>query len=156
MLDEIKAYKRKGYLLPGIAADYLKDRARITDRIQVLFRNAGIETKKAVEGYSRATTAVGFHSLRHSFVSMMGNAGAPLALVQSIVGHSNPMMTAHYFHAKTDALSNAVKTLPALMGDTIDAERTNAAESRLDAFRAIWEQMTAEERKQARRIINGE
>ena len=42
----------------------------------------------------------------------MGNAGAPLALVQSIVGHSNPMMTAHYFHARTDALADAVSALP--------------------------------------------
>ena len=42
----------------------------------------------------------------------MGNAGAPLALVQAIVGHANPMMTAHYFHARTDALAEAVSALP--------------------------------------------
>lgn len=153
MLEEIEANKRKGHLLPNIAADYLRDSARITDRIQAIFRNAGIETKKAVEGYSRSATAVGFHSLRHSFVSMMGNAGAPLALVQSIVGHSNPMMTAHYFHAKTDALSNAVKTLPALMGDTIDAEPAAPSTGNFATFCAIWEQMTAEEREQAQQWI---
>ncbi len=154
MLEEVKAYKRKGYLLPDIAADYLRGNERITNRVQAIFQRAGIETQKAVEGYSRSVTVVGFHSLRHSFVSLMGNAGAPLALVQSIIGHSNPMMTAHYFHARTDALSNAVDALPALMGDTVEANAANAVESRLDAFRKLWGEMTAEEREEVRRLVD--
>jgi integrase len=156
ILTETPSYRRKGRVLPETASTYARDDSAVSKQIRAVFERAGIETAKTAPGYSRNIAVVGFHSLRHSFVSMMGNAGAPLALVQSIVGHSNPMMTAHYFHAKTDALSNAVKTLPALMGDTNDAERTNAVNGRLDAFRAIWEQMTADEREQARRIINGE
>ena len=88
---------------------------------------------------------------------MMGNAGAPLALVQSIVGHSNPMMTAHYFHAKTDALANAVGNLPALMGETIEPTDTTPAppmeSPRLAAFRSLWAEMDAGERKEVKKII---
>jgi integrase len=153
ILTETPSYRRKGRVLPETASTYARDGSAVSKQIQAIFERAGIETVKTAAGYSRNVAVVGFHSLRHSFVSMMGNAGAPLALVQSIVGHSNPMMTQHYFHARTDALSNAVNALPALMGDTVEINATNAAGGHLDAFRAIWEQMTAGEREQARRIM---
>jgi integrase len=40
----------------------------------------------------RAVVEIGFHSLRHSFVSMCRTSNVPLAVVESIVGHSNPAM----------------------------------------------------------------
>jgi integrase len=153
ILTETPSHHHTGRVLPETAALYERDDSAVSKQIRAIFERAGIETAKSVEGYSRNVAAVGFHSLRHSFVSMMGNAGAPLALVQSIVGHSNPMMTAHYFHAKTDALSNAVKTLPALMGDTIDAEPAAPSTGNFAAFCAIWEQMTAEEHEEAQQWI---
>ena len=157
ILDETPATARVGRLLPGIAEDYARDSTLITDRVKNIFEAAGIQTTKAVEGYAMQVAVVGFHSLRHTFVSLMGNAGAPLALVQSIVGHSNPMMTAHYFHARTDALANAVGNLPALMGDTIDAptdtETRPDAETRLQAFKAAYRALTDKERKAAQRWI---
>ena len=157
MLSETPHKHPKGYILPKTAADYLRDDSKITKHIRAVFERAGIQTAKTVAGYSREVSIVGFHSLRHSFVSMMGNAGAPLALVQSIVGHSNPMMTAHYFHAKTDALANAVGNLPALMGETIEPTDTTPAppmeSPRLAAFRSLWAEMDAGERKEVKKII---
>jgi len=41
---------------------------------------------------------VGFHSLRHTYVSLHAERGTPQAVVQAIVGHGNPAMTAHYTH----------------------------------------------------------
>ena len=169
MLAETPKKKRTGYVLPTTAEAYLRDSAKITDMVKQIFEAAGITTQKEVAGYSKAVAEVGFHSLRHSFVSLMGNAGAPLALVQSIVGHSNPMMTAHYFHARTDALATAVGNLPALMAETegqnIDADApTSPAEredgtggatmpanaaTRLEAFKAAFRALAAGERKAA-------
>ena len=165
MLDETPREKRTGYVMPEMAATYTRDRAAVTDRIRRAFESAGFKTRAEVDGYANAVAKVGFHSLRHTFVSLMGNAGAPLALVQSIVGHSNPMMTAHYFHARTDALANAVGNLPALMGETIDAEaatspaeRTDAptdtepptdAETRLRTFKAAYMALTDADRQAA-------
>ena len=176
MLAEIPEKNRNGYLLPETAATYQRDDSAVAKRVRAIFEGAGIATTKEVAGYSQAVAQVGFHSLRHSFVSLMGNAGAPLALVQSIVGHANPMMTAHYFHARTDALANAVGNLPALMGETIGADAaTIAAEppskpvaregdadgasvpanaaTRLAAFKAAFLAMPAKERKAARAWI---
>lgn len=133
MLGETPAQERKGYIMPETAGTYERDNSALVKQIRAIFEGAGISTSKEVAGYSQAVAEVGFHSLRHSFVSLMGNAGAPLALVQSIVGHSNPMMTAHYFHARTDALANAVGNLPSLMGETIDAEATTSPAEREEA-----------------------
>lgn len=165
ILDETPARRRTEYLMPGIAATYERDTSAVAARIRRAFESAGFSTRAEVDGYANAVAKIGFHSLRHTFVSLMGNAGAPLALVQSIVGHSNPMMTAHYFHARTDALANAVGNLPALMGETIDtesaespAERTAAptgtetqtdTETRLRTFKAAYTALTDAERETA-------
>ena len=165
ILDETPPRSRTGYLMPDMAATYERGTSAVAARIRRAFETAGFKTRAEVDGYANAVAKVGFHSLRHTFVSLMGNAGAPLALVQSIVGHSNPMMTAHYFHARTDALANAVGNLPAITGETIDAdaatspaERTDAppdaepqtdAETRLRAFKAAYMALTDADREAA-------
>ena len=54
-----------------------------------IFRSAGIETATTGQDGPRKRALVSFHSLWHTFVSMSANAGVPLAVVQSIVGHDN-------------------------------------------------------------------
>ena len=41
---------------------------------------------------------VGFHSLRHTYVSLHAERGTPQAVVQAIGGHGTPSMTTHYTH----------------------------------------------------------
>ena len=62
------------------------------DPIQELFEKCGIQTtEKAQHGHRRrAIVRVGFHSLRHSFVSLCTKAKTPLHVVQKIVGHATP------------------------------------------------------------------
>ena len=43
-------------------------------------------TKKEYTG-KRAVVEVGFHSLRHTFVSLQAESGTPQTVVQAIVGH---------------------------------------------------------------------
>ena len=42
------------------------------------------------------------------------NAGVPLHIVQSIVGHESTAMTRHYYHENLDALKSAVAAIPTL------------------------------------------
>jgi len=120
LLAEIPPKGRKGYLLPTIAATYLDDDTKLSRRIQAIFTNAGIRTQTTAAG-ERAKVDIGFHSLRHTFVSLSANAGAPLAVVQAIVGHSNPAMTRHYFHESEAALQSAVAALPSISLDGAQA-----------------------------------
>ena len=55
--------------------------------------------------------------LRHTFVSLCRESNAPLAVVESIVGHSNPSMTRHYTHVGELSAGRAVALLPSVMGE---------------------------------------
>ena len=169
MLAEIPPKKRRGYLVPELAAMYSRDSANLSRRIQAVFTGAGIRTRTTTEG-ERARLDVGFHSLRHTFVSLSANAGAPLAVVQAIVGHTNPAMTRHYFHESETALQSAVcalpsisldgaqgaenapRALPAPMAATVDAD--GVPQSRYLAFLATLDGMTVDELKRARAEID--
>ena len=115
LLETIPADKRNGYVLPSTAETYKRDASAVSKQIQKVFEANGVKTQsdeKSAGG--KAQIDVGFHSLRHTFVSLSANAGVPLAHVQSIVGHANPAMTRHYFHESLSALRGAVAALPAL------------------------------------------
>jgi integrase len=62
----------------------------------------------------RAVNELTFHSLRHSAVSMMKNAGISPAVVQDLVGHESAEMSAHYTHIENDAKRRALETLPVI------------------------------------------
>ncbi|MGO8927358.1 MAG: tyrosine-type recombinase/integrase [Limisphaerales bacterium] len=50
----------------------------------------------------------GFHSLRHSFVSICREAGVPMSTVQASAGHSSPCMRQVCTHASEGAAARAV------------------------------------------------
>jgi integrase len=113
--DILLELERAGdYVLPRCAADYQRHPSYVTDRVQRLFISNGITTTAPGEK-GRARIEVGFHSLRHTFVSLSRTAGAPLAVVEAIVGHSNPAMTRHYSHVGDDASRAAVGLLPSIL-----------------------------------------
>ena len=103
-----------GPVLPGIAELYARARSRIADRLSSIFKAANITTSVLIEGRNRRTPEATFHSLRHTFVSFAANAGVPLHIVQSIVGHESTAMTRHYYHENLTALKSAVAAIPTL------------------------------------------
>jgi integrase len=137
--------KRRGYVIPTYANLYTYTNAEghpirqslITREIQQHFEAQGIQTHKDGTGYrleqdpecvgkfvkvhtgKRAVVEVGFHSLRHTYVSLQAESGTPQAVVQAIVGHGNPAMTAHYTHIGEEAAKKAALVLDS---GIIDAE----------------------------------
>ena len=109
----------KEYVLPEIAGAYCTRIDVVTGLVQKHFESCGIRTHKPGTGPGtgkRAVVEVGFHSLRHTFVSLCRESNAPLAVVESIVGHSNPAMTRHYTHTSEEAAISAVGLLPDITG----------------------------------------
>jgi len=144
------------YLLPDIATDYVipAGKKRIIDRIQDHFVNQKVKIYRPGTGPGtdkRAVVEVGFHSLRHSFVSLCREANAPLAVVEAIVGHSNPAMSRHYTHVGELAASNAVALLPGIMTDAKPESSKPAPEAIVSKARALVEKITAKnwEKKKA-------
>ena len=115
-LMQTKMSERLGYVVPTIAGYYQRDRPKVSYTIGRIFRNAGIVTSVHVEGRKWKVPEATFHSLRHTFVSMAANAGIPLHIVQSIVGHESTAMTRHYYHENEAVLRKAVAAIPAIGG----------------------------------------
>jgi integrase len=105
---------RSGPVLPEIAHLYRTARWRVCKETSKIFKSAGIVTSIKIEGRRNLTPEATFHSLRHTFVSLAANAGVPLHIVQSIVGHESTAMTRHYYHENVDSLRMAVNAIPVL------------------------------------------
>jgi integrase len=60
----------------------------------------------------RVGCALSFHSLRHTAVSLLKDAGVPDAVVQALVGHESKAMSQHYTHVGKEALAKAASSLP--------------------------------------------
>ena len=103
-----------GPVLPMISEMYGRARWRVSHELEKIFRAAGITTSVWIEGRRHRTPEATFHSLRHTFVSFAANAGVPLHIVQSIVGHESTAMTRHYYHENIDALKSAIAAIPTL------------------------------------------
>ena len=69
---------------------------------------------KSVHTGNRAVLEVGFHSLRHTYVSLHAESGTPAGIIQANVGHSNPAMTRHYTHVSETAALEYAQRLPGL------------------------------------------
>ena len=103
-----------GPVLPTIAELYARSRYLVSQGLSRIFKAANIVTSVRIEGRKNRTPEATFHSLRHTFVSFSANAGVPLHIVQSIVGHESTAMTRHYYHENLTALQQAVNAIPAI------------------------------------------
>lgn len=52
-----------------------------------------------------------FHDLRHTFITIMGEQGVPLPVVQAMVGHMTQAMVRYYTHISNAAARKAVELL---------------------------------------------
>lgn len=146
VLSETRAEKRGEYVLPKTCARYVKRVNAVTDGIQEFFEKNEIKTHKPGTGKGtsrRAIVEVGFHSLRHSFVSLCRQANAPMSVVESLVGHSSPAMTRHYTHTDELSARRAVAALPSVIGEPKPEEKKPDAETVLREVVTMTKSMTA-------------
>ena len=103
------------YFFPKERELHANNSTNITVNIQKHFEACGIKTteKPTTSHRRRAIVRVGFHSLRHSFVSLMAAGGAPQHVIQQLVGHGSPAMTEHYTHLDDTQKATAMSALPA-------------------------------------------
>ena len=143
MLSQIPEASRGEYVLPATAEMYLNHKEKLVNAIQKHFIDSGIVTHKPGTGIDgkRAVVQFGFHSLRHSFVSICAEANVPLSVVQSIVGHSSPAMTQTYQHTSPLAARQAVAALPSMTDDKAQPVKVSP-ESILSECKAIAESFT--------------
>ena len=113
LLNELRKQSVGEYLFPEEKEIYQKDSGNITRRFQQFLNDCGIKTTEQGEGHRRkAIVRKGFHSLRHSFVSLCAANRVPQFVIQELVGHGSPAMTELYSHADFEQKQNAINGLP--------------------------------------------
>jgi len=100
--------KGGGYVMPEIAA---WPEWRMSEAIQAHFAACGFEQPQKRPGYKRKMGVVGFHSLRSTFITRLGAAGVPLAVVREMVGHVSEEMSQRYFRADDAMARRAIAAL---------------------------------------------
>jgi integrase len=84
--------------------------SRIMEKAKV----RGEVTRKSKEGKGRDVNTLSFHSLRHSFNSIMANAGVVQEIRQKLTGHSSTAMNDLYTHHELEILRAAIKVIPSV------------------------------------------
>jgi len=77
-------------------------------------RNHAVRPLEAACKAAKITPAVSFHELRHTYASLLAQAGADLLTISKLLGHADTRITArHYAHLCDRTLANTVdKLLP--------------------------------------------
>lgn len=116
LCDELKRVKSEQngrnsiYVIPEIAENYLTVND-VSKRVQALLFKAGIETRISREKCLRKTTVYGFHSFRHSFVTLCAANGIPMNVVMELVGHRSVVVHEIYQHASAEQKIKAINVI---------------------------------------------
>jgi len=115
LCDELKRVKKEQkrdeiYVVPRMAEKYFKNN-EVSTLVQAFFRQIGIETSIDRERCPRKTTVYGFHSFRHSFVSICAANGIPMNVVMELVGHRSVMVHEIYQHASAEQKIKAINVI---------------------------------------------
>jgi len=68
----------------------------------------------AKKGKGRQFRTLGYHSLRHSFISRLANSEVPADVRKQIVGHSSDDIHRRYVHLELALQAKAIANLPSL------------------------------------------
>ena len=101
-------------LCPALSKAKIGGRSGLSRQFQTIMKKAKIE-KVAVEAggkQGRAFNKLSFHSLRHTYVSQLANAGIAPDVRQLLSGHADDKSHAVYTHTKLDTLRKSIETLP--------------------------------------------
>jgi integrase len=105
----------KAFVFPMLAEKRIGGCNGLSAQFRKIMETAGV-TGRIVErtGKGRTGHSKGFHSLRHSFVSGLANAGVSSDIRQKLAGHADARIHAGYTHHELQTLRGAIAKLPSL------------------------------------------
>ncbi len=85
--------------------------------------NHQVRQIKAACEQARIEPPIGFHELRHTYASLLAQAGADLLTISKLLGHADTRITSrHYAHLCDKTLANTVRTLLPSFGHQPDGK----------------------------------
>jgi integrase len=159
MLSTTPVKERIGFVLPDCQDRFNQFDGALSKDVLTLFQSVDIVTtigedkpKKSktkskdpandtrlLKDKKRKVADCGYHSLRHTFVSLCAAGGVAQSVVQSLVGHGSPAMTQHYTHIGLETAQNAIAMLPSVTGKVLAEEKSDA---KLDEMKRLLTGLT--------------
>lgn len=116
--------RKSGAIWPKEAAEYRKRGSPpFSSEFYDLLVLAGLAEKRSHEkkagnrkgrSVPHDKSGISFHSIRHSFVSMLKRSGATQAVAKALAGHTSDSVNELYTHIPAEALAHAVAQLPSI------------------------------------------
>lgn len=110
----IPASKRKGFVMPVMSKKGPGGQHGMSEGFKRIVKNAGIDLDIVEAQGSRRMSRKTFHSLRHSFISGLANAGVSEEIRMKLTGHKTKAVHKGYTHHELDVLKAAVNQHPGL------------------------------------------
>lgn len=107
----------KAPLFPSLAKVTAGGRNGLSARFRAIMDQAKITrmvTRRTEDGAARETSARSFHSLRHSFTSMLAKANVSEEVRQKMTGHTETTTHQIYTHLELETLRQGVDQIPSL------------------------------------------
>lgn len=106
----------KTFVFPALAAQAQRNVSPLSKAFKKIMRRAGIEQRvireRKTDSGGRCVNARTFHSLRHTFNSILANAGIPEETRMALTGHRTREQNQVYTHRQLQTYMDAVATLP--------------------------------------------
>ena len=108
------------YLFPSLGGKKTGSGGGLSNHFGRLMIKAGIEVTEGEKktGKGRTFRKKGFHSLRHTMISRMTEAGIPHELGMAISVHSNKQVHARYVQFTTEVRNSVFKRMPDFLSET--------------------------------------
>lgn len=108
--------KPDAYVCPTLGGVPAGLRANLSKAFGAILGEAGIDRRpgQKKKGKGRTFYRLGFHSLRHTFNSMMADAGVSIELRAKLTGHSTLAMNDRYTHLSDSTRRGAINSIPSL------------------------------------------
>ncbi len=111
-LNFISAFGTTGFLCPKLASKVTGGRRGLSETFKRIVVKAGIDPMTVKGKGLRKFTKRSFHSLRHSFNSVLANQGVSEEIRRKLTGHASPMMNQKYTHLDDELLKGAMDSFP--------------------------------------------
>jgi site-specific recombinase XerD len=108
--------------LAQLAGDASRPAARDGSRLVGVGRRSALRWIVAMAADAGITKRVSPHSLRHTFVTLCLDAGAPLEAVQAGAAHADPKTTIRYDHSRKALDDHVTYTLAAYVAGDLDVD----------------------------------
>ena len=116
-LKYISTFGTTGFLCPKLAMKGTGGKHGLSEGFIRVVVKAGLDPMIVKGKGIRNFTKRSFHSLRHSFNSVLANAGVADEVRMKLTGHSSKAMNQNYTHLQVATLKNAMTAMP-LFGKT--------------------------------------